>query len=56
MITKYDKAGAGGLAAAIGTILFFVLAEYGIQLGIEVQAAVITLLTAALVYRVPNKS
>ena len=55
MVTRYDKAITAGLAPAIGTILFFILAEYGVQLGPEVQAAVITLLTAGLVWAVPNK-
>lgn len=55
MVTKYDKAITAGLAPAVATIIFYALGQYGVALSAEVQAAVITILTAALVYFVPNK-
>lgn len=55
MLTRYDKAFTAGLAPALGTILFAILAKYNFELTPELQAAVITILTAFLVYLVPNK-
>ncbi len=56
MFTTYDKAITGGVAPAICAALFWVLAQYGnVTLSPEVQAAIITIVTAASVYFVPNK-
>lgn len=57
MLTKYDKALAGGIAPAICAVLFWLLTTYaGVTMPPEIQAAVITLITAGLVYTVPNKA
>lgn len=50
MLTKYDKAGAGGIAAIVTALLF----EFT-TLDNDVVYAIGTLLTAAAVYLVPNK-
>lgn len=56
MITKYDKAITAGVVPALSVIIFWALAQYaGVVLPDEVKAAVITVLTALLVYLVPNK-
>lgn len=54
-VTPYNKAIVGGVVPALATIIFYVMAQNGIDLPLEVEAAVITLLTAGLVYLVPNK-
>lgn len=55
MNTQYNKAIYGGLAAAIVTILSFVSFQTGYELSPEVQTALTTLITAAVIYFVPNK-
>jgi hypothetical protein len=56
MFTTFDKAITAGLVPALSAIIFWVLTEYfAITLPPEIQAAVITVLTAALVWLVPNK-
>ena len=54
--SQYNKAVYGGVVAAMVTILSFIAQQYGIELGPEVQTAIVTILTAAVVYRVPNKA
>lgn len=53
--SPYNKATYATLSGAITTILFYILAQYGIQPGAEVQGAVTTLIVAIMVYAVPNK-
>lgn len=56
MISQYDKAITAGLAPALCAVLFWLLSEYAaVTMPPEVQAAVITIVTAVLVYVVPNK-
>ena len=52
MFTRFDKAGA----AAIGAALTTVIAAFWPELGVEVTGAVGVLLTAILTYAVPNKA
>ena len=53
--SQYNKATYGTLAGAITTLIFYVLAQYGVQPGSEVQGAVTTIIVALMVYFVPNK-
>lgn len=56
MNTQYNKAIYGTLAGAITTILFYVLAQYSITPGLEVQGAITTVITMIIVYFVPNNA
>lgn len=49
--TQYNKT----VAAAIATILTFLIGQYGFELPTEVQLAVTTILATLLVWAVPNK-
>lgn len=53
--TQYNKAAYATIAGAITTLIFFVLREYGIEPGAEVQGAVTTIIVALMVYFIPNK-
>ncbi len=50
MVTKYDKA----IAAVIGTAGSFLAARYAFAADPAFQAAIVTIVTTALVYFVPN--
>ena len=51
MFTKYDKAGAAVIAAAIGSLL-----SHFLDLDAEMAAATVTVLTGILTWAVPNKA
>ena len=50
MVTKYDKA----IAAVIGTVFSFIATKWAGAADPALQAAIITVITTALVYFVPN--
>jgi quinol-cytochrome oxidoreductase complex cytochrome b subunit len=54
--SPYNKTTYATIAGAITTILFYFLAQYGIEPGIEVQGAVMTIIIALFVYFIPNKT
>lgn len=51
MITQYDKT----IAAAVVGLVALIVAHFGFSLGGDVQTALVTLITAAAVYFIPNK-
>ena len=51
MFTKFDKAGAAVIAAAVGSI-----AAHFLGLDVETSAALVTVLAGALTWVVPNKA
>lgn len=50
MVTKYDKA----IAAVVGTVLSFAAARFAFAGDPVFQSAVVTIITTALVFFVPN--
>ena len=52
-LSNYSKAIAGGVGAALATILIFLAETYWMVLPEAVQAAVTVLVTAAVVYASP---
>ncbi len=50
MVTKYDKA----IAAVVGTVCSFAAARWAAAADPVFQAAIVTIVTTALVYFVPN--
>lgn len=53
--TQYNKAVYGGLATALTTIVLYVASLYGVAIPVEVQTAVTTIITAFIVWLIPNK-
>jgi len=47
----YSKSIAAGIVAAAG----FIALKWGVTLGVEIEAALLTLVSAAVVWAVPNK-
>lgn len=55
MNSKYNKATYGGLAVALTTVLVFIAQYFGYETPPEIQGAITTLITALVVWAVPNK-
>lgn len=51
-MTRYNKA----FAAAVVTVLAFILTEFGVELPDQVQIALVTIATTFFVWLVPNDS
>lgn len=51
MFTRYDKAGAAVIAAAVGSVV-----SHFMGLDAEMAAALVTVLTGVLTWAVPNKA